>query len=288
MTNQIFVLYHKNCLDGSGSRFSAYKRFKDRATYIPVQYGEKFPRALHKAILGDQSKNVELYILDFSYKRKLLDFIYARVGKLQVVDHHKTAKEELNGLPYAIFDMKKSGAYLSWEYFHPHEIVPEIILHVSDRDLWQFKLPGTDAINAALAPEKENMDSWERYLSIPELEGLLQRGLNLTGYRDGLVRRSLRNVQVRSYKGYRVGVTNESCFFSELGHAIVHDKTLSVDFSMTFFVHTDGYAVISFRSSEDGTDVEAVAKELGGGGHPHASGARVSLSFISELLANKL
>ena len=38
---------------------------------------------------------------------------------LIVIDHHKSAMVELHDISNTKFDMTKSGAILSWEFFHP-------------------------------------------------------------------------------------------------------------------------------------------------------------------------
>ena len=113
-----YVLHHDDN-DGYCSALAAYTVFKDRAIYKAVQYGQDFPDFPF-------SKEDEVYIVDFSYSREVLESVNQHVGKLQVIDHHDTAMEQLQGLPYALFDMSKSGAELSWEYFNPGIEVPDL------------------------------------------------------------------------------------------------------------------------------------------------------------------
>ncbi|MGH9333969.1 MAG: phosphohydrolase, partial [Vicinamibacteria bacterium] len=122
------VLYHAFCADGFGAAWAAWKRLGERAEYLPVQHGAPPPSI---------PKESDVYILDFSYPRAEIEEMKARVASLQVIDHHRTAEEELRGLEYAVFDNRKSAAVLSWEYFHPGEPVPELLRYVMDRDLWQ-------------------------------------------------------------------------------------------------------------------------------------------------------
>jgi oligoribonuclease NrnB/cAMP/cGMP phosphodiesterase (DHH superfamily) len=65
-----------------------------------------------------------------------------------ILDHHKTAEEELKDIDDKIFDMHHSGAYLSWNYFYDFDNenrsvvsskVREFILLIEDRDLWTNK-----------------------------------------------------------------------------------------------------------------------------------------------------
>ena len=57
-----------------------------------------------------------VFIVDFSYPRTILEEMEESAESLVVIDHHKTAEEDLRGLDYCHFDMTHSGAYLAWEY----------------------------------------------------------------------------------------------------------------------------------------------------------------------------
>lgn len=308
-----YVLYHANCQDGLGAKYAAWKKFGDQATYIPVQYGQPLPEITTylpwdeikvgeefyvDSIYGLDVKTadapasssgmvcrvpVEVYILDFSYPRDILEELRSRVTKLVILDHHKTAKEALEGFSGAHFDMHKSGAVLAWEFFHPDTEVPELLQYVQDRDLWTWKLEDTRAVTAALPLLKGDMRAWDAYVTHPKsLDSLIQQGETLLAADDIKIENALKNVKVLPYKGYRVGVMNTTTLHSEIGNAVCKDEELGVDFSLTYFFDTDGQPVVSFRSIGD-FDVSVLAKELGGGGHRNASGARVSFDFIQQL-----
>ena len=100
-----FVLYHAECADGFGAAWALWRRFS-QARYIPVKHGSPPPEGL---------KGERVVIVDFSYARDVLDSMARETERLLVLDHHITAEKALAGLPYAYFDMKKSGAVLAWE-----------------------------------------------------------------------------------------------------------------------------------------------------------------------------
>lgn len=132
--NDIHILSHAD----SDGRFAAYCAFthcaerglSDKLKMHEVQYGQPVP-----INIAELTKLDAVYILDFSYSREILESINEKVGVLVVLDHHKTAEAHLLGLPYAHFDMTKSGALLAWEYFFPDEEPPMPCLYVNDRDL---------------------------------------------------------------------------------------------------------------------------------------------------------
>lgn len=277
----VYVLYHANCFDGTGAKFAAWKRFGDAAYYIPVQYGKPFPDMVK---LGQET---DVYILDFSYPRDFLEDLHSKVHKLVVLDHHKTAQADLAGLDYAEFDMNKSGAVLAWEYFHPGKVVPDMLRLIQDGDLWKFEFSETKALRAALPLLESNMIDWDLCCNDQEiLNEVIRSGEAIERYNAIKVDTTVQNnVKVLPYKGYKAGVLNTTTLVSEIGNAIY--DTLKVDFSMSYFFDIDGVPVVSFRSKGD-MDVSAFAKELGGGGHKNAAGAKVDLEFIRKLYAEEL
>lgn len=150
------ILFHANCADGFGAAFAAWLKLGDEAEYVPCSYGTPF--------LGDEWFNVEdreVYILDFSFPRIEMNFIFANAKRVVWLDHHKSAfemwcDEERSYTKHEdkfhtiILDNNKSGAYLAWEWFHPDTEIPMLIQHIDDYDRWQFKLDGTKAFNKAL------------------------------------------------------------------------------------------------------------------------------------------
>ena len=103
---QYQVWYHANCDDGFGAAWAAGKGLGiENIDFHPVSYGEPMPK-----YLSDQS----IFIVDFSYSREELEKLNSEVKMVMVLDHHKTAEEALKGMSFAILDMEKSGAVLSW------------------------------------------------------------------------------------------------------------------------------------------------------------------------------
>jgi hypothetical protein len=72
--------------------------------------------------------------------------------------------------------------------------------------------------------------------------------------------------------GYDVPVANLPYIHSsDAGHIMDAGEAFAACYWDVF----DG-RIFSLRSAEDGVDVQAVAKQYGGGGHPHAAGFKVS------------
>lgn len=151
------VVYHRSCMDGAAAALAAWLRFGDEAEYRPASYGDPAPT-------DDEVRGRDVYVLDFSYPRAELvriaaacdsePLLEAPLGRLRVIDHHKTAQSDLAGLPFCTFDMDKSGAVLAWEHFTDGGGIlhtPELFRYVQDRDLWRWELPHSKEVSAALA-----------------------------------------------------------------------------------------------------------------------------------------
>lgn len=146
------VCYHKGCMDGAGAALAAYLKFGEDAEYRAVSYGDPAP-------ISDEVAGREVFIVDFSWPRaEILRLHSATIGKLTVLDHHKSAEKEIGDLPYCVFDMTKSGAAMAWEYFHCSGLanprndsrLPGLIRYIQDRDLWEWKLRCSKEISSAL------------------------------------------------------------------------------------------------------------------------------------------
>jgi hypothetical protein len=78
------VIYHDNCADGFGAAWACWMRWRNACQYVPASYGQAPPYA---EVAG---KNV--LIVDFSYRRSVLEEIGGQAASVVILDHHKTAK----------------------------------------------------------------------------------------------------------------------------------------------------------------------------------------------------
>lgn len=280
----IYILYHASCLDGAGARLAAWLKFGDEAKYKAVQYKQPLPSDLNGSL---DNSNDEVYILDFSYPKDVLEELKTRVKSLVVLDHHKTAMDDLKDLDYAIFDMNKSGATLAWNYFHADKPVPTLFKFIEDRDLWRFNLDDTREICAyATMYMNDNIMLYTLMMKVENIDSgiyneVFNNGSIICLYEDRQIESNVKKAKLTTYKGYKVAVLNLTSLISQTGEALY--ENLDIDFSMTYFITNDGKVILSFRSKGD-MDVSVLAKELGGGGHKNACGAVVDLDFLKQLL----
>jgi oligoribonuclease NrnB/cAMP/cGMP phosphodiesterase (DHH superfamily) len=252
-----YVLYHKNCEDGFGAAWIAWKALGNQAEYIPVQYGE---------LPHDLPDSSRVTIVDFSYPRDVLIELSGRMESLWVLDHHKTAAQDLAGLDFVTIDIQKCGAMLAWEYWFPGEPAPLLLQYIQDRDLWLFQLDDSSEVSAALRSYPKDFEVWNS-LSVDDLakDGIaIQRAINVQ------VSNHVEIATLRNVGGYLVPVVNATCYLSEIGDQL-NARYPDTPFSACYFDRADGRRQWSLRS-RGSFDVSEVAQRFGGGGHQNAAG----------------
>lgn len=256
------VIYHGDCRDGFTAAWAAWKKFGDEDTeYVAAKHGETTIPIV---------KERDVYFLDFAIPRASTIFLHDVARSLIVLDHHKTAAADLAGLPYATFDMDRSGAGIAWDVLHPGVKRPWLINYVEDRDLWRFKLPESKEINAwvGAAPSRTFAD-WD-VLERGGTHHAANNGRAVLAYIDGYVLDMAKHAIVVDFDGYKVPVVNAP--FAAISELLGH-LAESAPFALGWFQRGDGMYQYSLRSrGPDGVDVSEVAKRYGGGGHRNAAG----------------
>lgn len=251
------VIYHGSCDDGFGAAWSAWKLLGDKATYLSAQHGEPVPALPTAAVVA---------LVDFSYKRPVVEELAQRVAGVVILDHHVTAQADLEDLDFAVFDMERSGAHLAWRFFHPDKPLPELLAYVEDKDLWHFHLAQSKEVTAAIRSYPMDFAVWDAF----EVERLKVEGVALLRLQEIQVGAHCRRARWEDLGGYRVPIVNASDLRSEIANRLctLHPEA---PFAAAYYDAQDGHRSWSLRSVGD-FDVAALAKRFGGGGHKNASG----------------
>lgn len=259
-------IYHGACDDGFGAAFAVWKAFPEQdITFFPGVYGEDPP----------DMTGLNVAIVDFSYKRDVMIGLAAKAKSLLVLDHHKTAEADLNGLAEHCmrkteisieFDMERSGAVMAWQHFHPGTPVPKFFEYLQDRDLWTKRLPGVDLFTMALRSYPQDFSVWDSFLY--DLPRLKDEGVAIERYYRTLVQSAKTHCFMREVGGHRVPVVNGSLFMSS---EVAGELADGYPFA-AMYAETEKGTIWSLRSRPGGVDVSEIAKRFGGGGHKHAAG----------------
>lgn len=256
-------IFHGNCADGFSGAWVVRRALGPDVEFYPGVYQQDPPDVQGK----------EVIVVDFSYRRPVMEKIIDQARSVVILDHHKSAAEDLKDLPGAeiIFDMDRAGSMIAWDYYFPREKPPELLRHIQDRDLWKFALPGTQEIQAAVFSQPYNFEVWNQ-LMVWDLGDLQVQG-------RAIVRKHFKDIHellaISKRKmvigGYEVPVANlPYTMASDAANILAEDQP----FAATYYDRAD-CRVFSLRSRDTGIDVSVVAVEYGGGGHEHASGFSV-------------
>jgi oligoribonuclease NrnB/cAMP/cGMP phosphodiesterase (DHH superfamily) len=210
-----------------------------------------------------------------------------------VLDHHKTAEEALKDLEHPnlniTFDMNKSGARLTWEFFSADKTPqdpPWLIKFIEDRDLWRFAIPGSAEVHTYLQSFPFDFDKWDGiYASLENRgsrAGVIEAGKSIVRFRDTQVSQICDQAELRTIGGHEVPVVNATAFWSEVGHELL-ERFPERPFVVSWYRGKDGKVKLSLRSRKE-FDCSVVAKLYGGGGHAQASGAELAFDSWTEIL----
>jgi hypothetical protein len=291
-------IYHGGCVDGFTAAWAVWRALGE-IDFHPGIYGEAPPDVTGRDVI----------MVDFSYKRPVIDTMAATCRTMLILDHHKTAAADLARIerpyvenmgweayldsvhnafhqldrdpraPFAIFDMERSGAQIAWDFFHTAAHPrPTLVDYVADRDLWRFNLEFSREVSAYIYSWPMDFDQWTRTAlkldaSERDFQDVFLSGAAILRQHDRNVASVIRNTrQTMVIGGQRVPVANCPHFMgSEAGHMLGEDQP----FAATYY-DREGGRVFSLRSREGGADVAAIAAQYGGGGHYHAAGFKAA------------
>lgn len=285
MTPDICI-YHGNCQDGFGAAWAVWKRFGDAVEYFPGIYGQPAPDVLGKTVV----------MVDFSYKRPVIEAMAKDAARILILDHHKSAAEDLAGIPApptwfeffigcegvsAVFDMERSGAGLAWDYFHPETPRPRLIQHIEDRDLWRFKLPCTREISADLFSRPYDFETYDRMAELAEINPAI-----MVNGGEAIERKLQKDVaELLGVMTRRMVIGGVSVPVANLPYTMASEAAGKLaegePFAACYFDGADA-RTFSLRSRGDGMDVSEIAKRYGGGGHRGAAGFRVPIGWEGD------
>lgn len=290
-------IHHAPCADGFTAAWAVWNRFPDIGFHAGV-HGQPPPDVTGLHVL----------IVDFSYKRAVLEAMGERAASITILDHHKSAQADLEvfaifnpvnvdnidtilaatqpglGNIRAEFDMNRSGAMMAWQFCKPDAPPPLLVQHVQDRDLWRFALRGTREIQADLFSRPYEFAVWDDYARMLETPDGWRAAVTAGAaierkhHKDceELVNLCARDMVIG---GHTVRVANiPYTMSSDAAHMLAEGRA----FGACYFDRADGSRVFSLRSQADGADVSVIASSYGGGGHARAAGFTAPANWEGE------
>jgi len=280
-----YCIYHGGCPDGFTSAWLMHMAYPDII--------------LHKGVYGEDPPCIKpgstVFLVDFSYDRDTIITLAAIASKVVILDHHKTAVDNLVDLPGNVdvyLDMHMCGAaitldHLEWStdwgewatdwdregqdisYLHT------MVFYIEDFDLWKKKLKDTNAINAFVQSSPYTFEAWDSILSSfshpDSLSTLVSSGEAIL-MRDGKVVSDIvdtaREVTIGGYDVLAVG--SPYAYGSTVAGILATERPFGA-----YYVDRPEGRQYGLRSLPNTVDVSAVAANYGGGGHVQASGFKV-------------
>jgi oligoribonuclease NrnB/cAMP/cGMP phosphodiesterase (DHH superfamily) len=268
------VYYHARCIDGFGAAWSAWRALGDEGVdYRPFRHSS--------VSYGNIGADDVVYFLDcLPETQEDLKALVTLCRHIAIIDHHKTAIPIVNSFKHypnleLHIDMKRSGAMMAWNYFHPDEDPPELIQYIQDVDLWNWKLEHTEAATESLRTYEHDFGVWTSLMENPEM--LIDEGAALIRYKNLRIEELLSNTYLAEVGGYQVPVINTDSYISPLLNRVCKENP-DYPFAAAWNRGGDGMVKWSLRSIGD-FDVSEVAAIYGGGGHKNASGFAVPVEY---------
>lgn len=299
----MYKLLSHTDLDGVGCGILAKLAFGDR---IKIRYNSI--ASLNREVewfLENEERNTHLFITDLSVNEeneKRLEEFYQTGGKVQLLDHHKTALHfnEYKWGHVVVEDNEgnlASGTSLFYEYLIENELIQtsnaidEFVELVRQYDTWEweknnnqeahrlnalFFLISIDEFEEKMVNRLQNSD----HFFFDEFE---QKILDMEEDKvERYIRRKRRELVQTSIGDYLAGIVYAESYHSELGNELGKE-----------YPHLDYIAIlnmggkrISLRTIHDHVDVSEVAGHYGGGGHAKAAGCSLTNEAYNQFVTD--
>jgi uncharacterized protein len=299
-----YLLFTHNDLDGVSCGILAKFAFKDT---VDVHYHSvnSLDFQVEEFIKENREKktNQHLYITDLSVNKEnesRLEKFASTTGKIQLIDHHKTALH-LNQYTWALVKVEESEGKLAsatslfYTYLvennmiKPSTALVEFVELVRQYDTWEWDK--NNNITAKRLNDLLYMQSIEEFEETM-LERVSQNDqfffddfeeklLNIEEKRTSRYIRRKRKELVQVFiHNLCVGIVHAESYHSELGNALGKE-----------YPHLDCIAIlnmgskrIGFRTIHDNIDVSELAGKYGGGGHAKAAGCSLTKDTYKEFV----
>jgi hypothetical protein len=174
----IHIVTHADCLDGIVAAWVVQNFYRQSTAYeIFIEY------QTYNRPLPEFPEGANVVMVDFCPNDvEELKVLFTQVATLKILDHHPKSEAVFQEMKRWVmetgrmsdfdceFSRHKSGALMAWHYFQEGP-PPALIEYVSDSDLYQFNLPGSKEICAALEMFGMSIPAFEDRLkeTIPSL-----------------------------------------------------------------------------------------------------------------------
>lgn len=293
---KIAVIYHDKCSDGLTSAGIA-KYFLEKSGYTDILFiGGKY----HEDPI--ELKDTQIFFVDFCYKRSVMDQLLLNDNYIVLIDHHKSAIEEVRELfnnpsfePFVSEDNTQSGTGLAWHYFTGRKGINHLpFAFIQDRDLWTWKLPKAKEYLAVHNLRDKTLEEYFKFVvetieegfSPHDLSKVIEKGSAILqaqdqSYRE-IIQSSTRYLNVLDYENVPV-INCPNYYMSDIGSIVCNEN--NVPFVLMWYLSNEGLKLgLRSKADKSGVDVSIVANRLHpkGGGHYAAAGAMFNFNELDN------
>ncbi len=282
LKDDIIIVYHGSCPDGISAAWCLYKYYKFNDNDLNMNFIAGYNSGtcpLYKFI----DKNV--IMVDFVYPAKQMDTISKISKSLLVLDHHKTTEYLLNYKENItiVYDEKRSGSQITWDYYFPDMLRPWFIDDIADRDLWTWKINGSRESCRGML-ELGYYDSVSDFISkcnMHDRDEIIKLGKTLLQADE----KQIKKICSRAIDCYCSPPINDDnkkwnvrlveadgTFASEIGEVLTENENVDFAAIYRYDIIKDVWNISLRASKKKDIDLTEVAKRFHtGGGHPKAS-----------------
>jgi len=264
--------YHAGCPDGFGAAYAVWRAWGDSGRYVGRGHDD---RTRAEDYEGDF-----VVFVDIAPANGELRELGEAAAHVVVLDHHHSARVRFESEPslqnalsddghLVRFDLSHSGAMLAWLHFHPDREPPPLLLYVEDQDLWNWRLPHSAEVNAAIGAHPHDFGAWQA-LAERSPEALAREGAPIVRVQREEIESATRLAHPLQLGDVQVEAVNSARLRSHIGHDLSKRRAFGNPIGVVYRV-TGERVDISIYSIGD-VDVSIIAERYGGGGHPNASG----------------
>ncbi len=274
--------YHAGCPDGFGAAWAVWRAWGEDGRFVARGHEDPIEAHRHAGEL--------VVFVDIAAPNEDLRALAEVTSRLVVLDHHASARDRLleePGLARQLaaeghelqFDLEHSGAILAWQHFHTAEPAPRLLCYVEDQDLWNWKLPDSEEVNAAIGSYPRDFDTWE-ILALRPVEELAAEGEHILRSQRIEVERALQSAHRVRIGSELVEAVNSRTVRAPIGHELAKRAGYGLPWGVVYRIASRRVEASIYSIGD--LDVAAVAQRYGGGGHRNAAGFAVPISVWLE------
>ena len=284
----MLCVYHIADHDGKGSA-AIIKRVFPQIELLGLNHDMDIP-------LEEIKQHEKIIVCDIALPLEFM-FELNKKADLTWIDHHASVINEYNTIikkdpSKEIKGLRRIGTAaicLTWEYFHPHEEIPEGVKLLGLNDIFDLRDKRVRPFEYAfqsLGVNRPDDPIWDKLLSgTLNIDEMISKGQGILSWIKVRNARLSRSMAFESeYMGYRCICANMPQGYSEFFDSI--PSVEEYDFMCNFFMNKRNTWNLSFYTSKEGVDVSQIAATFGGGGHIRAAGAS-KLKELPEFLRHK-